>query len=462
MPMTRNRWPDLAWAIAIAGLATVSMLLHPLNSDEGNVLNGAWNIINGRVPYVDTFEFVAPGSHYAVYFVWSLLGPSYWSARLLAVLLAASAAGAIILIARRLEPRSSPQLLSVLYFSVLAVSPFPLINYSVFCMVATLWAVYFAMRAMEDGRWRDVLASGVITGLGVLALQHKGLVAMAVIAAAFLLPQGGLPLQLRLRRALIYLSAAILPLGLFLRWPVDTLAYSLLWFPMGRYTNISLVSLDLWAALALFALLTFLVIWQRHRTSGLYLLAGLQFALFLSSMQLADQYHLLIAVAPMVAAIPVAHHCLRASGSVAGATYHAIVIVVFGSYVLLLGYAMLFWGRAPYEQARNEMARFVRERCGSSEFLHAGPFLPHIYFETRKLSATRYGNLIESFHTEAQFEEAAQELEQRRPPCAIVDHKIVEKYGYSSENPVEALLEWRYQEVGKFESMHFLVLRDER
>src|SRR5688572_3578569 len=84
--------------VSLGGLAAILLMLHgihELDSDEGLILHGAWSIVNGRTPYIDFFEFVAPGSFYLVAGAWRLAGESYWSAKSIGVAAIAAASWAV-------------------------------------------------------------------------------------------------------------------------------------------------------------------------------------------------------------------------------------------------------------------------------------------------------------------------------------------------------------------------------
>ena len=59
--------------------------------DEGYTLNAAWQMWHGMRMYDDFRLYVGPGSGYAVYWLWRLIGdPSFLAARVLSLLLSFS------------------------------------------------------------------------------------------------------------------------------------------------------------------------------------------------------------------------------------------------------------------------------------------------------------------------------------------------------------------------------------
>lgn len=94
--------PRFLTPVVFLGLAFLLTLLLQksfiLQSDEGYTLNAAWQVWNGMKMYDDFRLFVAPGSGYAVYWLWALTGgPSFLAARVLSLVMACSSVAAVYL-----------------------------------------------------------------------------------------------------------------------------------------------------------------------------------------------------------------------------------------------------------------------------------------------------------------------------------------------------------------------------
>ena len=83
------------------------------------------------------------------------------------------------------------------------------------------------------------------------------------------------------------------------------------------------------------------------------------------------------------------------------------------------------------------MLAYIENQCQDSPYLYAGPFLPGLYFETRKLNPTPYPFLITNQHTFEQFNNARNVLITHTPSCAVLNYGIVQKFNYNYNNPVD-------------------------
>jgi hypothetical protein len=119
--------PMFLLPLLVAGVPLT--LAHRLDSDEGQILTGAWNLFDGQQIYHDFFEFIGPGSFTWVGLFFRLLGPSYGvallaSQRLLLISLWSFHASSRLVIDHRPASRAA----SVLW--LLAATMPPLINHN--------------------------------------------------------------------------------------------------------------------------------------------------------------------------------------------------------------------------------------------------------------------------------------------------------------------------------------------
>lgn len=121
---------------------------HPLDSDEGIVLNGAWNLFNGRKLYFDFFEFVPPGSFYLVFWIWKIFGVGYWTARFTAVFILFLGCSGIYKISKEINGESKFNYLGPTGFAISSLG-WPIINHNAFNITLVIWAVYFALKGLS-------------------------------------------------------------------------------------------------------------------------------------------------------------------------------------------------------------------------------------------------------------------------------------------------------------------------
>ena len=167
-------------------LPSALLRLHPINGDEGIVLQGAQRVLEGEVPYRDFFSFFTPGSYYWLALFFKVFGSSILVAR--AVLMVEGGLFSVLtyLLARRVCSRWSALLAA--YFVTLTCVPYRfdvLHNWD-----STLWAclaLYCAVRFLERPRPGWALATGWFAALTCLFEQSKGAGLVLGLSAGFLI-----------------------------------------------------------------------------------------------------------------------------------------------------------------------------------------------------------------------------------------------------------------------------------
>lgn len=444
-------WVIDKWAhmkLQTAYWATLFLLLaivhsgHPLNSDEGMVLNGAWNLMNGREPYTDFFEIMTPGSFYVVYWLWELLGPHYFIAKALAVLSVFAACYGIFLTGRLLALNVLSYAGPLLY--AMASIAWPIINHNTFNIVLVVWAIYFFGRSLGTASIPGMAASGLTAGISILFLQHKSAVLVLATAGFLVYLWLAEKRSVWLKGLAIYLLCVAVPVMLLLRWPLEPLFESLVYFPLFNYVSVNKVPLwpFLLACLTLLASAS-LLRGNFNRVAGYLVLV--QATLLLITLQRTDYLHVSIALAPLLALLPYLHE--RAELSSKAVRYFQFLPAIIFLFGFSIGGAvgklpnMSFFGKkdAP------KLIEFIRTHCSETPYLYAGPFMPGLYFETGMLNATSFSVLLTGFNTTQQFDQARKELEIHKPGCIVTNYSITRKFKYERNNPVDELIASSYK-----------------
>src|SRR3990172_11521878 len=123
-------WKPLKTPIFFGISAILLNFGHPINSDEGVILNGAWQMFNGKSLYKDFFSFIAPGSYFWIKWSFDILGPSYWSAKLFSLILLLLSVYAVYQIAMSLAQSKSVAVLSAWLWLFIASIGTPMINHN--------------------------------------------------------------------------------------------------------------------------------------------------------------------------------------------------------------------------------------------------------------------------------------------------------------------------------------------
>ncbi len=416
---------------------------HPLDGDEGVVLEGAWNIINGRELYTDFWQLTTPGVYYLIAWLWKITGVSYWSANLLGILTIFTSAIGIYKISQLITNSK----LNYLGPSIFAVVSFywPLIIYHNFNLFFLIWATYFFIKALKYNLGKYYLYSGLLTGLAILFLQNKGIVFLTALFSFLIVLAIKEKQSEYIKQAIYYFIFSILPLAiLFIKWPASLLYKNLIAFPLFEYTGIVNIPFML-LILFLLMYMTFTVLVCRQANRYIWLLLYLQLILFISTLSLPDHFHITLIIFPL-------YILLASVLSKENLWYSKLKALVFFFVVLAILPAFNYVAyRLPgYTIVNSPLFSYIKDNC---QQIYAGPFIPGIYFESRKLNPTPFSWLITNHHTEGQFLEARQHLESNQPDCVIFNYASVMKYNYNVDNPVDDYIRDNYNRVWNIDTI---------
>lgn len=431
--------PYLYW-LAIAIVLVLLHSSHSLNSDEGVILNGAWNLLNGRTLYTDFFEFIAPGSFYLVFWAWKILGAHYAVAKALGILSILLGVVAVFRIGRLFTSNWITYVPPALYclLSVFWVT----INHNTFNAMLMAWATYFCAKNLITRSSYDAALGGLMTGLSILFLQHKGAVLFLVILLSFLFFYIHDRNKDILKSSVSYFIFSMIPLLLLLRWPLPILFEDLVRFPPTHYLAINRVSPLLFFVGSFYTLLAFWAM-RGGLNRPMQLLFTVQAALLFTTLQRADLSHTTIVLFPLLSLTPIVYEKIRHGPGISrfmryayGAFFSIAAVAV--TFIVVLAVAIIFI-MSPFRDATKNslLLTFVKDRCSS---IYAGPFLPGMYYETGKLNPTKFTFLLTGYNTDQQFSAAYDELNTARPECVVVNYAMVGKFNYSKDNPVEKFI----------------------
>jgi len=421
---------------------------HRLNSDEGSVLLSAWGIRLGRMPYIDDFQFITPGSGYLIAALWWVFGPHFVVAKAAGIVGILLTCLAIMRLTEALDDgRTSTGTMwvgAVLY--AIMSSAWQAINHNTFNAAAMAWSLWFVVRAFRTERRRDMAIAGALSGVAILFVQHKGVALAAALVATLM----WFALRARergaLQRAVLFGVLAILPaLSLTLFWPHDLLYEQLVEFPRRHYLAVNRTSgWPLWLALGYLMSLLLAVrpMWSRR----LALVVAAQLGLLATALQRTDFGHVLIIAFPLFALLPLCLAGRTDARTGVRVLVHRVLATMLLAAPLLLGVKLALEAPRVFADVTTgwPLLRKMKADCRS---IHAGPFLPGLYYELRVPNPTSYPYLLSDFNTPEQFARARAQLDAALPACIAMGYKRVAHFGYRRDTPIEALIREWYQEV---------------
>lgn len=448
----RTRIWNYAFLLVCSALLIALHATHQLDSDEGLVLHGAWNILNGRTLYTDFFEYVAPGSFYLVAAAWKMFGAHYWVAKFIGIAAIASAVlgvyriGEILVAEQRVTVAPWAMLFGPFVFCLFS-GYWPAVNHNTFNLALVIWSTYFVSRSLLKGDWVDAAIAGGICGIAVLFLQHRGAaLAATAIPALYFFQRGGKP-RARWASTAAFLIALAVPIaGVLLVWSPSVLVENLIRFPATHYMEVNWVDPSLFFIGATYIVLA---AWLLRHGSGraAWFMMLLQAVFFMSALQRPDLGYITRTLFPLLALFP-----LLVSAASTASRLSKFFLAWIGAGVLLLTVLVptaiaTRYATPLFEVSQHPALRYVRENCTASPYLYAGPFVPGHYFETGKLNPTRHSYLVTNLNTSAQFLDVLKDIQAHAPQCVVTNYPLVEKFRHDRNNPVDNYIARNYEVV---------------
>ena len=460
------------WLCIFLGLLFFHFV-NKMNADEGVVLNGAWNIINGRRLYLDFFSFIPPASYYFVVAIWKIFGVSYLVAQAASIIVWFFGIFGIFKISQEIYHTNNNYLLPL--FLVLASSGYILINHNIYNIVCLIWSVYFLIIALknklkpvqqlevEGSFWRNGFKRnyylfclvGLLNGLGFLFLQQKSLVfylAVNLFLVGFIFFKAGF--KNFWKEIVVYNLSVFLPMLILFFWPLKLLFYNLIEFPLFQYLEVNRIS---YFNLFFFSFIYLVFIWvfRKRKEIEIKILLYLQLFLLISAIPLPDIYHIFQIYFPIFALTPLIF--IEISEKKRFLKFFLnFLIIIFIFKIITTAVITLALDSSKASVRSKTWVELVSKNC-PEKYIFVGPFFPNFYFETKKLNSTPFDILITGHQTKEQFQLALQSLKKSPPACAILIYPgSLGRFNYSKENLVEAYISDNYNLVESSEDAFFL------
>jgi hypothetical protein len=445
----------------LLGLALALMLVmsrsYLIQSDEGHILSGAWQMWNGKKMYDEFQHYFGPGSSYAVYITWALTGgPSFLSARVLSLLLSFSSVIALYLILSRRGVRGLGLAVALAAW-IFAAAQYPPINHNSFSSFAAAWLLFLLLRAQDRdaqgaGRFVDHFLVGIGAGVVMLFLHTKGLFLLGALSAFTMIAVGGW----RGVRAAAAIAAGglCIVLPILLVWRPSVLIREWFLVPMaGDYLGHTGASRPLAiACLVVTAAITAIAL--RLRDRQLIAIAIFQAALIGSVLYNVDVPHVGINAFPLVVFVPLALQRYAASKRSAGApppaekfsatATMAIVVAMVGVLIATPVGRASFKGSTLYVDFIRRVPRniFPQPKVVAAHAVYVGPFMPGLYFLLGKKNPFFVSETIVCGPD--CLRRLRGEIEQVKPEIAFLNYEMARHMRYDANNPVDTYFRDRY------------------
>lgn len=415
------------------------------NQDNGVIIGGAWNLINHKELYIDFFEFITPGGFYFTFLIWKIFGINYLAINLASIMLLFFSSIGIYKIS---ESITKSKINYTLPFIFIFSSIFwPIINHNVFNVFFVIWATHFFIKGLEDYKIKNFIFSGLLTGLSILFLQHKGVVLMFSMISFLLFYLIKNKDRIYIKITSLYTLSCITPVLILLKWPIKLLYDDLFYFIVHNYSETNHTPLfRLYFFLLVISLYLYILIKNNNR--GVYFLIYLQFLLlFATKLGRVDYFHTSLSIFPIYCLFPLVLTTIKQNTKIKIILYLSVLFFIFYTiqYNAQFFYKHKFWLKPNMRQGSdNILNKYIADNCPLENDVYFGPFSPQEYFNYKKINPTPYDWLITNQQTEEQFNDALIYLEKIKPKCAILEYGIVGKFKYDQNNVIDNYIRNNY------------------
>jgi hypothetical protein len=421
-----------------------------LDADEGIVLTGAWNLLNGQRIYTDWFSYIPPGSFYFVFIVWKIFFPSYLVAKFFSLLAVFASTIGVYKISQLISKnrQSIYNLLAPSSF-IISTLGWPVINHNCFNLTLIIWSSYLFLKSFTDkGKYWNLFFCGVLLGLASAFLLHKSLLVF-LFFNFWLLVNFLLNRDRDEQKKLFIFNATFIFFAstIFLFATPPTIYKNLIEYPLLHYGEVNKVSPYYFIINLILVLASFWYLLPAIRKNKyLKFIFGLQLAIVLSTLQRPDPFHVSMMLFPLISLMPT----MAESLALAKIKTDRFIFLLLPVIICVLFIPSLFniINEPPlYFFYQSPKLKYIKENCLSSRYIYAGPFLPGLYFAAQKLQSTPFSFLITNHQTSEQFIQAKNDLEIKKPLCAVLDYEMVKKFKYDKNNAVDQYIKDHYHLV---------------
>ncbi len=227
MKSNRALWILLLVWVFVAAIR-VRLAPMPLERDEGEYAYMGQQMLRGVVPYAQAANMKWPGTYVFYAGIQALFGQSDVGIRLGLILVNAATGALLYGWAKALFDRQVA-IWASLFFAVWSLSPslLGMIGHAThFVSLCALGGIWVGQRAKTTGKPALFLWSGALFGLAMLMKQHGALLLLPALLGCF----GGIGFSAGMRRALMLLLGAILPVAACFGWLWRSGVWEKFWF----------------------------------------------------------------------------------------------------------------------------------------------------------------------------------------------------------------------------------------
>ena len=218
-PTAGIRWSGAAamhaylWVAALAALYLFLFVRVQWRiGDEGDMVNGALAVAEGRVPYRDFYDLRGPAAFYWLGLFFKMFGGSWYVARAHLLLTGVITSVLVYHLARRVC-RTTDAILVCALVTALSIPSWPASHHhwdsNLFALAAA--ATFFRWQDRNRSRW--LFASGVLAGVTSCFIYQKGFLLLASFVAVLLIDRFGFRRPMNVVKAAVLIVAGYVVVG---------------------------------------------------------------------------------------------------------------------------------------------------------------------------------------------------------------------------------------------------------
>jgi hypothetical protein len=456
-------WLAIAAVLIIAAIIRIRLLEIPLERDEGEFAYMGQLILNGVPPYLLAYNVKLPGIYLAYALMMALFGQTTAGVHLGLLVVNTASIVLTFLLTRRLFGTVAGVVAAAGY-AFLSLSPSALgtsAHATQYIVPFVLGGTLLLLTAIESGKYRLIIMSGLLYGLAFTVKQHAAffiLFAVAFLAWNRIQARPADWKKMACETALLVLSSA-LPFAMACIWLYHAGVFPRFWFWTFTYASqyVSIVPWsDGWRIFQLKAPIAIgpwvwlwclagiglsAIFWNKTVRSQAVFLTGFALVSFLSicpGFYFREHYFVLMLPAVSVlagAAASAGRDFLAAREMPAAVQWIPLFIVMLAILIPVVKFGGFFFRATPVEAGRMmyalnpfpesvEIAEYIRKHTTGDDRIAVIGSEPQIYFYSRRKSATGYlyvYGLMEphAFASKMQLD-MIQQIESARPKYMIV------------------------------------------
>jgi len=445
-------WDCFFWIFILFLLLYLHLTHGRVDSDNGIYLAGAWNIYNNLGIYTDFFSFTTPGVYYLLASAWKVVGVSYWLSWGIAILSILVTSGFIFKITAKINHLAA--YLAVFLF-VITTNSWAIITSYIFCLPFIFSAIYFFVVWLEKRQSNSIYWAGLLAGISVVFMQTIGLATLLSFIIFLLYLYFSEKDRTIINKLVLFCFASFVPIMvIFLKWSPLFLYDNLVKFPLNNYSSTINSNYSLLFFSFFFLFIFGYAFGKRELGLNMKLITLLniwQFNLLLAALPNPDFVHVSFALVPLLMIFSLAVvKILKIKSKI----WFSLGVVASASFMFCLFsfYLVTYYinvSSIKFKTSSRELIIFIKENC-RTDYIYAGPFLPGIYFESKKLTPGPSSWLLTNHHPDDYFLETLKKLERFRPDCAVVNYEMVKKYKYNQNNVVDNYIFKNYRVIKTF------------